>query len=442
MIVHIFIKKRARYGSIRHKCPGNGLYMPKFIHAADIHLDSPLVRLEYYDGAPVDTVRGATRKALDNLVSLAIAESVDFLLIAGDLYDSDWKDYNTGLFFVSQMVRLREYGIRVFIVAGNHDAGSKMTRSLRLPDNVCFFPTESPASVLLDNIGVAIHGQGFPNPSVKTDLSLGYPPPIPHAFNIGLLHTSATGRPGHEPYAPCTRDGLVNMGYDYWALGHVHQREILSQSPLIVFPGNIQGRHIRETGPKGCMIVQTEPQISAVFHPCDVIRWEPVSVSGGKHLPDLMTQTEEILSDVLHRHGGLPLIIRLNISADTVLLQKLQHDPDHFKNDLRSLSMDLSGGQIWIQDIQLTRTAPPETSGQSYGTNPLAEINRIFQEMETNPGRLAGTSGALDDLMSRLPRELRDGPDAIRPDDPEWLSTMMRSVASMLMSRLTSGENG
>ncbi|MFZ3048554.1 MAG: DNA repair exonuclease, partial [Desulfatirhabdiaceae bacterium] len=99
--------------------------MPKFIHAADIHLDSPLLKLEYYDGAPVDAIRNATRKALENLVNLAIAESVDFMLIAGDLYDSDWKDYNTGLFFVSQMARLREHGVRVLIIAGNHDAGSR-----------------------------------------------------------------------------------------------------------------------------------------------------------------------------------------------------------------------------------------------------------------------------------------------------------------------------
>jgi DNA repair protein SbcD/Mre11 len=109
--------------------------MLRFIHAADIHLDSPLKGLEQYEGAPVDEIRGATRRALENLVDLAIDREVDFLLIAGDLYDGDWKDHNTGLFFVAQMHRLREADIPVVMISGNHDAANKMTRTLRLPDN-------------------------------------------------------------------------------------------------------------------------------------------------------------------------------------------------------------------------------------------------------------------------------------------------------------------
>jgi DNA repair exonuclease SbcCD nuclease subunit len=97
----------------------------KFIHAADIHLDSPLVGLRFYEGAPVDEIRGATRRAFQNLIELAITEKVDFILIAGDLYDGDWKDYNTGLFFLKEMAKLRDHGIRVFMISGNHDATSR-----------------------------------------------------------------------------------------------------------------------------------------------------------------------------------------------------------------------------------------------------------------------------------------------------------------------------
>jgi len=100
-----------------------------FLHAADIHLDSPLLKLEHYDGAPVEDLRQATRRALENLVELAVVESVDFVLIAGDLYDGDWKDYNTGLYFVSQMTRLREAGIPVYIIAGNHDAAIRVLQN-------------------------------------------------------------------------------------------------------------------------------------------------------------------------------------------------------------------------------------------------------------------------------------------------------------------------
>ena len=107
-----------------------------FLHAADVHLDSPLKGLERYDGAPVDQIREATRRALENLVALAISRAIDFVLIAGDLYDGDWKDHNTGLFFVAQMSKLHEAGIPVIVVHGNHDAASEMTQKLRLPENV------------------------------------------------------------------------------------------------------------------------------------------------------------------------------------------------------------------------------------------------------------------------------------------------------------------
>jgi len=145
----------------------------RFIHAADIHLDSALQGLERYEGAPVDEIRSATRRAVDNLVELAIDEEVDFVLMAGDLYDGDWKDYNTGLYFSERMGRLREANVRVFMIAGNHDAASQITKHLRLPDNVTVFSTRSPERVLVEELSVAIHGQGFINRAVTDDLSQG-----------------------------------------------------------------------------------------------------------------------------------------------------------------------------------------------------------------------------------------------------------------------------
>ena len=135
--------------------------MWKFIHAADIHLDSPLHGLERYEGAPVQEIRNATRRAFDNLIELAVVEDVAFILLSGDLYDGDWKDYNTGLYFVERMGRLREAGIRVFMVAGNHDAASQISKHLRLPDNVTLFSTKNPEQVILDDLNVALYGPGF-----------------------------------------------------------------------------------------------------------------------------------------------------------------------------------------------------------------------------------------------------------------------------------------
>ena len=224
--------------------------MFKFIHAADIHLDSPLRGLEQYEGAPVQEIRDAARRALANLVDLAIEQKVAFVLIAGDIYDGDWRDYNTGLYFVDQIRRLREANIRLYLISGNHDAANRMTRTLRMPENVTFFSADAPETALIPELDVAIHGQSFATAAVYEDLSEGYPAAKSGCINIGMLHTCASGREGHDRYAPCSIEGLKAKGYDYWALGHVHIREILSEKPLIAFSGNMQGRHVRETGAK------------------------------------------------------------------------------------------------------------------------------------------------------------------------------------------------
>ena len=229
-----------------------------FLHAADIHLDSPLKGLERYENAPVERIRGATRRAFTRLIDLAIEKRVDFVLIAGDLYDGDWRDYNTGLYLVRQLGRLRDARIPVFVIAGNHDAANKMTRMLRLPDNVRFLAHDRPETVRLDDLGVAIHGQSFAKAAVTENLAAAYPAPVSGYINIGLLHTGMGGADGHERYAPCTLEELRLRGYDYWALGHIHARQVLCNDPPVVFAGNVQGRHIRETGPKGCLLA-TDP---------------------------------------------------------------------------------------------------------------------------------------------------------------------------------------
>jgi DNA repair exonuclease SbcCD nuclease subunit len=152
--------------------------MFKFVHTADIHLDSPLHRLEAYEGAPVAEIRQASRRAFENLIDLAVTESVDVVLIAGDLFDGDWKDYHTGLYFITQIHRLKAAGIAVFVVSGNHDAAGRMTRSLPYPDNVHVFSTRSPETRQLDALRIAVHGQSFATATVKNNLALDYPQPV------------------------------------------------------------------------------------------------------------------------------------------------------------------------------------------------------------------------------------------------------------------------
>ena len=175
----------------------------KILHAADIHLDSPLQRLGTYDDAPVERIRGASRRALENMVTLAINEQVDLVVIAGDLYDGDYRDQNTGLFFVRQASKLIDEGIPLVVIRGNHDAMNVMTSTLPLPknpDGSDIMMSEKKVDLrIFDQSGIVVHGRSFRKRAETEDMSQHYPTPVRGMFNLGLLHTSLTGAPGHEP---------------------------------------------------------------------------------------------------------------------------------------------------------------------------------------------------------------------------------------------------
>lgn len=414
--------------------------MFKFIHAADIHLDSPLHKLDAYEGAPMEELRHATRRAFNNLVDLAADEEVDFLLIAGDLYDGDWKDYNTGLYLVSQLRKLREAGIPVFIVAGNHDAASKITKTLRLPDGVTLFPSNKASTAKLEELGVAIHGRSFSSAVMTKNLAERYPSPIPGCFNIGLLHTSLNGREGHEPYAPCSLDDLLGKGYNYWALGHVHQREVVLEDPLVVFSGNTQGRHIRECGPKGCMLITVDDsgRTAMDFRPLDVVRWVKIEIDasdadGGYVVIDMVTAK---LDRLLEENGNLPLISRVEITGSSPAHAELTGDLEHWANEMRSAAIDTAGGDACIEKVKIQTSYPPEIKTVKSKEGPIGELNRCLDSLEFDPDELISLGQILEDLVKKMPRELREGGDSVNPEDPQWVAEMIRQVRPMLMHRL------
>lgn len=417
--------------------------MFKFLHAADIHLDSPLYRLNDYEGAPVEEVRRASRRALKNLVKLAMEEHVAFVLIAGDLYDGDWKDYNTGLYFISQMSKLREGNIPVYIIAGNHDAASKITKSLRLPDGVFLFAAEEAQTFKMDTEGVAIHGQSFISPAVRKNLAAAYPVSLPGYFNIGMLHTCATGREGHESYAPCTVEDLRSKGYDYWALGHVHQNEIVLQDPLTVFPGNIQGRQIRESGSKGCMLVTVDDhgRVSTGFATLDVIRWFRVEIdsSGMVRGYDVLDSVGERFKELLEQNSALPLVMRIEIKGACPAHDEIVSDVEHWENEIRSAALDIGAGRIWIEKVRFQTTRPIDMKSLEASSGPLAELNQYFDELKSDPNRLSTVGSVLDDLIKQLPRELKAGPEGFELSDRTWLTEMIELVRPMLIQRLMKG---
>ncbi len=419
--------------------------MLKFLHAADVHLDSPLCGLARYDGAPVEEIRGATRRAFEALVDLALDEEVAFLLLAGDLYDGDWKDYNTGLFFAAQMGRLAAAGIPVFLAAGNHDAASQITKVLRPPANVRVFSTRHPETALLESAGVAIHGQGFAHAAVADDLSAAYPPAVPHLWNIGLLHTSLDGRPGHAAYAPATIDGLRSRGYQYWALGHVHQREVVAAEPWIVYPGNLQGRHIRETGGKGATLVTVDDLgVARLEHrDLDVFRWAvcAVDLAGAASEGEMLDRVRGGLEGELARAAGRPLAARLRLHGASPLHAGLTGDADRWREELRALGNGFGRGALWIESVRFETRPAADLAGALAREDALGGLLRTVRDLEAGEGELAELAAGFAELRAKLPAELFAGAagadaDAFDPADPARLRGLLEEVKDLLLARL------
>lgn len=414
----------------------------RFVHAADIHLDSPLIGLQRYEGAPVEEIRGATRQALRNLVDLAIEETVDFVLIAGDLYDGDWRDYNTGLFFASQMARLREADIRAFLVAGNHDAASQITKALSLPGNVRMFGHRRPETVTLDDLGVAIHGQSFAARVLTDDLSAAYPEPLPGTLNIGLLHTNVDGREGHDNYAPSSLEGLCSKGYDYWALGHIHAGEVLSREPWIVYPGNTQGRHVRETGPKGCMFVEVEDGgiTSCEQRELDVVRWATcrVDATGSVDADKVAAQIADALAEEMDRAEDRLLAVRVDVDGACRAHEELSRDPEQWTNDVRARATDMSD-RIWIEQVRFNTRAELDLGGLAERDDAVGWLLRAMRELDADQANLDEFVTVFHDLDQKLPHEVKSGDEALHLDDAATIRAMLDDVRDLILTRFLSG---
>jgi DNA repair exonuclease SbcCD nuclease subunit len=413
--------------------------MPLIIHTADIHLDSPLAGLPEYEGAPHDAVHLATRRALTNIVDLAIDKNADMLIIAGDLYDGELRDINTALFLCSELTRLRRAKVEVVIAHGNHDAQSVITRRLPLPDGVKTMPTKKPGTEIFADLGIAVHGQGYPSREVLTDLSAAYPEPIEGLLNIGVLHTALTGRGGHAPYAPCSQGALAARGYNYWALGHVHTADVIGEDPWIVFPGCPQGRGLRECGPKGVVVIETDGDhvTSVVAHAVDVVRWANVTVdvTGAAEREDTLALVRQALTDVLPCADGRTLACRVTIEGACEAHRSLGAYPARLTDEVRAVALDVGAGEIWVAGVQCT-TQPGVVAGDlSARRDPIARLLVDARAAANDTGQLAERIPAITELAALMPpRTLSDG--HLGPTDPQWLTDRVGGAERLLMGRL------
>lgn len=408
----------------------------RFMHAADIHLDSPLRGLEQYEDAPVAAIRGATRRAFTRLVTECIEQGVSFLLIVGDLYDGDAKDYKTALFFVEQMNRLREQGIGAYVVMGNHDAASVVSKSLRVPETVKIFRSTEAHTFAIESLNVALHGRSYARVDVSDDLSAHYPAPVAGAFNIGLLHTSADGAASeHAPYAPCSVQGLIDRGYQYWALGHVHRRRVLHDDPPVIFPGNLQGRNVRETGARGATLVTVDDhqRVHCEHRDLDVMRWfvREVSVEGADNATAAVDRVHASLVALRRDEPHRPLAVRIRLVGQCAAHGELVGAVEKWTHEVRARACEVDG--VWIEKVQFATRTPIDLAALRRQPGALSTLLQSLDHDRNDPAALAALAADLAPLRDKLAALGDDGPAF---DQPEVIRALLDDVEQFLVPML------
>lgn len=402
--------------------------MTRILHTADVHLDSPLKSLALKDESLRAVVQAATRDAFRTIVDIAIAENVAALLIAGDLFDGAERSASTAAFLTGQFDRLRQAGIRVFTIKGNHDAENPITGDLSLPDNVHVFDGRGGKVELAD--GVWIHGVSFAGRQAPESLLGKFAPPVPHAVNIAMLHTSLAGAEGHDVYAPCSVAELTGMGFDYWALGHVHKRQVHAQSPWVVMPGIPQGRDIGEAGPKSATLLTLgEAGIDVREIPTARIEFTPhaVDISDIDDDDALRARLRAALADIAAHLVAGDGILRLALTGRPQRHWQILRDRDVWMQTVADLARET--GRLWLEKLVLDLHEPGETGERTAATDELA---RLMETIAREPGFSETLRGELDAALAELPPHRRA---ALIPDEAA-ASALGRQLAEAGTARL------
>lgn len=256
-----------------------------FIHAADLHLDSPMSGLKHLPPSIFKKLQESTFEAFTKIVDSAIFHNVDFIILAGDLFDGEDRSIRAQTRFRKEMERLAECGIAVYAVHGNHDHMDGKWAHLPLPENVHIFSHEVEEAKHIAENGTSVHLYGFSYPKrhVAERMIDQYSRENGADLHIGILHGSFEGSSDHAQYAPFRINDLLEKDFDYWALGHIHKREILISEPPVIYPGNIQGRNPKETGPKGCYLVELDSSgAKTEFLEAAPVIWENAEIDVSK----------------------------------------------------------------------------------------------------------------------------------------------------------------
>lgn len=384
----------------------------RFVHAADIHLDSPLRSLALRNPELAELIGNASRQVFVRIVDLCLDERVDALLLAGDLYDGDQTSMKTARFLTEQLRRLHAANIRVFIIRGNHDALSKITKELVLPDSVTVFGQRADAVELSRDRGaqpIWVHGISFAKPQVPESLLGKYRPPVVGAINIGLMHTSLDGAAGHDVYAPCSTAHLAGSGFRYWALGHIHKRSATEGACAIVMPGIPQGRDVGESGPKSVTLVSVlaDGSLSLDERVVSMAQFERVAVdaSGLADWRQLVARIESALGEASDRSASDHLVARLSVYGATPLAWTIRRDADLLHTEAESRAGAI--GTVWIEKLE-ANCRRPALVDPADSSDPVEVLRRTMSdEIVGSEAFRAQAQIIVDSLLDQLPAECR-----------------------------------
>ena len=381
----------------------------RFVHAADLHLDSPFrgIRSEAPEYV-ADSLRRATFDAYENIIALCLRESVDALLVAGDIYDGADRSLRAQLKFVDGLTRLDAAGIRSFVCHGNHDPLDGWEARLSLPPGcVRFGPEVSGEPVFADEPErAAVYGVSYPTREVRENLTpLFTQASLGGGFGIGLLHANVGGNPNHDSYAPCSVTDLAETGLDYWALGHVHTRQVLRQErPTVVYPGNPQGRHPLETGERGVYLVEVDDYgaVSLEFRPVDMVRWETleVGIAALEAEQELLDAVDSATAACADAAGGRSVVFRLALAGRGPLhlwLRSAGTVEELRERVNEQYAPSTSSGQAWLwcERIQADTASPVDREQAALREDFAGDLARLGGELRGDPAALGELRDAL-----------------------------------------------
>ena len=414
--------------------------MIKLIHTADVHLDSPLQTLALRDPDLRDRIQCASRNAFTRIVEHAIEQSVAAVLIAGDLFDSAARSAKTAAFLLAELSRLNQAGIKVFYIKGNHDAENPLTGETTLPDNVHVFDGEGDC-VQLPESDVWIHGVSFSEKRAEKSLLGKFSTPVADAINIGMLHTSLNGSASHDVYAPCSVNELIDTGFDYWALGHIHKRQVHCETPWIVMPGIPQGRDIGEPGAQSATLITIdEGGVSTSDFPTSSIEFSTLILD----ISDLQDAAalQDLTRDALQAHVGTLQsddgVVRIRLQGQSALRWQWLRDREQWLETVKLQCRQTE--RLWVEklifEVDDTPRSVPDRSA-------LGELSTLMSTIRNEAAFRDDAVALITELLAALPANQRK---ALLPEEDsvqELASRLSRQGEEQLLAVMKGvGEKG